>query len=89
LASSIPVSAARAGLVVGRRVGPAVTRNLVKRRLREQLRVRLPGLPAGTLLVVRALPAASGASFERLGSALDGALAALVPDDIADRAVRT
>jgi ribonuclease P protein component len=66
-----------------------VTRNLVKRRLREQLRVRLPGLPVGTLLVVRALPAAAGASFERLGSALDGALAALVPADIADRAART
>jgi ribonuclease P protein component len=69
--------AARAGIVVGRRVGPAVTRNLVKRRLREQLRTRLPLLPEGTMVVVRAMPPAATASFERLGASLDGAFRSL------------
>jgi ribonuclease P protein component len=68
---------ARAGVIVGKRVGPAVRRNLVKRRLREQLRPRLGDLPDGALLVVRALPGAADAGFDRLGSALDAALRAL------------
>jgi ribonuclease P protein component len=65
---------ARAGVVAGRKVGPAVVRNRVKRRLRELLRIRLPELPAGTLLVVRALPGAGAADFATLGNALDAAL---------------
>jgi ribonuclease P protein component len=71
----------RAGVVVGRRVGPAVTRNLVKRRLREHLRTRLPALPEGSLVVVRALPSAADASFSRLGAALDSALRSLIGTD--------
>ncbi len=65
----------RAGFVVGRRVGKAVVRNRVRRRLREQVRARLDLLPPGTMLVVRALPEAASASSERLGQALDDALA--------------
>lgn len=68
---------ARAGFVVSRRVGSAVTRNRVRRRLREQTRVRLGDLPAGTLLVVRALPAAADASSAELGRALDRCFQAL------------
>ena len=69
---------ARGGVVVGRRVGSAVTRNLVKRRLRELLRAELADLPAGSLVVVRALPSAAEASFARLRSALAGAMRAVV-----------
>jgi ribonuclease P protein component len=62
------------GFVVGRKVGHAVVRNSVRRRLREQARTRLSSLPPGTLLLVRALPGAAGASSAALGKALDGAL---------------
>jgi ribonuclease P protein component len=65
---------ARAGVVVGKRVGTAVTRNLVKRRLRELLRSRLGSLPSGALVLVRALPGAGESSFEALARALDAAL---------------
>lgn len=68
----------RAAVIAGRRVGPAVTRNLVKRRLRELLRARLTELPGGSLVVVRALPGAERASFTQLGGWLDAALRSCV-----------
>ncbi|ADP85170.1 ribonuclease P protein component [Pseudofrankia inefficax] len=68
---------ARAGFVVSRKVGAAVTRNQVRRRLREQTRSRLASVPAGTLLVIRALPAAAEASSAELGLALDRGFAAV------------
>jgi len=70
---------ARAGVIVGRRVGPAVQRNLVKRRIRHLLAARVPQLPDGSLIVVRVLPEAGPAGFAALGAALDSALAALLP----------
>ena len=69
-------SPARAGFVVSKAVGNAVTRNKVRRRLRHLVRDRLGALPAGTSLVVRAQPAAAAASAETLGIDLDAALAA-------------
>lgn len=66
----------RAGFVVSKAVGNAVVRNKVRRRLRHLVRPRLDGLPPGSSLVVRALPAAAEADFERLGNDLDAALAA-------------
>jgi len=66
---------ARAGFVVSRSVGGAVVRNQVKRRLRHLVRDRLAGLPAGTRLVVRALPSAADRSYEDLGRDLEAALA--------------
>jgi ribonuclease P protein component len=57
---------ARVGFVVGRAVGNAVTRNTVRRRLRELIRRELHRLPAGSLLVVRALPAAATAASSQL-----------------------
>ena len=62
------------GLVVSKAVGTAVTRNLVKRRLRELVRSRLADLPADAGIVVRALPAAATSSYARLGVDLDAAL---------------
>jgi ribonuclease P protein component len=66
---------------VGKRVGNAVTRNLVKRRLREHLRNQLPALPEGSLVVVRALPGAGAADHPALGRALDGALRSLADQE--------
>jgi ribonuclease P protein component len=69
---------ARAGFVVSRAVGPAVTRNLVTRRLRHLVRERLAALPDGADLVVRALPAAATRSYGALAGDLDAALAKAV-----------
>lgn len=66
---------ARAGFVVPRTVGPAVTRNLVRRRLRHLVRERLIALEPGTDVVVRVLPAAAARSYAELAHDLDNALA--------------
>ena len=71
-AGSEPV---RVGFVVSKAVGPAVTRNRVKRRLRHLMRERLAGLDDGSLLVVRAQPAAAAATYADLGDELDRCLA--------------
>jgi ribonuclease P protein component len=67
--------AARAGFVVSKAVGPAVVRNLVRRRLRHLMRERLPALPADTDVVVRATPSAATLGYEALAVDLDTALA--------------
>ncbi len=67
----------RVGFVVSRAVGSAVIRNQVKRRLRHLCRDRLPVLPSGSMLVIRALPPAAGASYEELAEELDRCLAKL------------
>lgn len=61
---------ARAGLVVSKAVGPAVTRTKVKRRLRHLVREHLAGLPAGSMVVLRAQPAAATATYAALGEEL-------------------
>lgn len=66
------------GLVVSRAVGNAVTRNLVKRRLRALMGERLVTLPRPSRVVVRALPPAAAASFAQLGADLDAALSTAV-----------
>ena len=66
------------GLVVSKAVGTAVTRNLVKRRLRELVRARLSVLPVEAGIVVRALPPAATSTYAQLGSDLDAALATAV-----------
>jgi ribonuclease P protein component len=67
----------RVGFVVSKAVGPAVTRNLVKRRLRHLARERTGVLPAHGMLVVRALPRAAAASFDELEHELDRCLGKL------------
>lgn len=62
--------------MVSKAVGPAVVRNRVRRRLRHLVRERTTELPAGSTLVVRALPSAAEVSYARLGTDLDAALAA-------------
>ena len=81
-------AAPRVGFVVSRAVGPAVVRNLVKRRLRHLSRERLDWLPAGSMLVVRALPGAAEASYDELGRELDRCLAKVAaPEDLPAKAV--
>lgn len=67
------------GFVVPKAVGGAVVRNRVKRRLRHLVRSELMRTPAGTQLVVRALPAAASSPrlAEDLASAWSRSLAKL------------
>jgi ribonuclease P protein component len=75
-AGTEPARSVRAGFVVPKAVGDAVARNRVKRRLRHLARERLDRLPAGTDLVVRALPDAATRSYSQIAADLDNALAA-------------
>ena len=61
----------RAGIAVGKRVGGAVQRNRVKRRVREHLRARLAELTPGWDVVISARPPAAAATFDELGAAID------------------
>ena len=56
----------RLGLSVSRKVGNAVTRNAVRRRLREVFQSCVSGLSENLDLVVSARPAAAEATFEEL-----------------------
>ena len=68
------VGPTKVGFVVAKSVGPAVTRNRVKRRLRHLMRERVPSLPGGSMLVVRALPPSAAATSADLGAELDRCL---------------
>lgn len=68
--------------MVSTAVGGAVVRNRVKRRLRGLLALRLTSIPAGVDLVVRAQPAAVGASSQVLGADLDRLLAKTLPQSV-------
>ncbi|QPS34472.1 ribonuclease P protein component [Brevibacterium casei] len=63
--------AARVGFIVSKAVGNAVTRNRVKRRLREIVRPRLGEFGTGSLFVVRALPNAAAADYSQLATEVD------------------
>lgn len=67
------------GLVVSRAVGIAVVRTRVKRRLRALMASRLHQLPDGSLLVLRANPAAAHATSSELAGSLDRAMSRLLP----------
>jgi ribonuclease P protein component len=58
----------RFGIVTSRRVGGAVVRNKVRRRIREIIRSAMPDIRPGLLVVTIAKPGAAGASFDTLRS---------------------
>jgi ribonuclease P protein component len=59
------------GVSVGKRVGNAVRRNRVRRRIRELVRARLKELQPGWDVVIVVRTPASGAPFLTLKGALD------------------
>jgi ribonuclease P protein component len=72
--TGVVVEPAKAGFVVSKAVGAAVVRNKVKRRLRHLVAERLPQLPAGSVIVVRASADASARTYQELALDLDKAL---------------
>lgn len=66
---------ARFGFVVSRKVGKAVVRNRVKRRLREAVRKHLAEIPSGWDIVILARPPSAEARFAEIESALVQTLA--------------
>lgn len=64
----------RLGLSVSKRVGVAVKRNAVRRRLREIFRSAAPDMPGGVDIVVSARAAAADADFEELNEEFLGAM---------------
>jgi len=69
-----PTDVTSVGFVVSKKVGKAHDRNRVKRRLRHLMRDRLAVVPAGSRVVVRALPGAAARRSDELGEQLDRAL---------------
>jgi ribonuclease P protein component len=66
---------ARVGITVSGRVGKAVVRNRVRRRVREAFRQRLAQVaPHGVDIVLSMRPASARATWAELGLALDGVL---------------
>jgi ribonuclease P protein component len=75
---AVAAPTARFGVIVGKRVGDAVTRNRVKRQLRHRARALLA--QAGMDVVVRALPGAAGADLAgQLGRAWGQAVRVVRP----------
>jgi ribonuclease P protein component len=67
--------AARFGFIVSKKVGSAVARNTVRRRLKAICASALPDLGRGADVVVRALPGAADASFTELDAHVTRCLA--------------
>jgi ribonuclease P protein component len=63
---NLPTRDVRVGFITSRRVGGAVDRNRVRRRLREIVRAARPEILAGTWVTLIARQAAAGATFQSL-----------------------
>lgn len=64
----------RVGFAVSKAVGNSVVRHRVTRQLRHLMRSRVANLPDGSLVVLRATPAAAGADSADLAADLDRAI---------------
>jgi ribonuclease P protein component len=67
----VPEGPTRCGFSVSRRVGNAVARNRVRRRLREIVRCRLTAVAPGWHLVLTARPATVAAPYRALLQSVD------------------
>jgi ribonuclease P protein component len=76
-AVAVPGGHTEIAFSVSRRVGNAVVRNRVRRRLRELVRARMDRLTPGHAYLISVAPAGSGTSFQDLSAQLDAALAGL------------
>ena len=75
-----PEEPARFGFIVSKAVGNAVTRNLVRRRLKGIVEARIAAGLSGVDVVFRALPAAATAEFADLAAEVDRSLSRVVRD---------
>jgi len=66
LPEEIPAVPTRCGFTLPKAVGPAVTRNRIRRRFREAVRAKLGRLPEGWLVIFNPRRAALDAPFEEL-----------------------
>ena len=64
----------RVGFTCSKKIGNAVVRNRVSRRLREIVRPHLETLPVGSAIVLRALPGIDEQPFAELREDVDSAL---------------
>lgn len=69
--------AARFGFIISKQVGTAVVRNSVRRRLKAVCAEALPGVPEGTDVVIRALPASATATYAELSADVNRCLSRL------------
>ncbi len=83
------LSLSRLGLSVGKKVGTAVTRNRVKRRLRAVVRTLLQEMPATCDMVIVARPAAVTAPFQDLERAISRGLSRMAHEKRTDSADKT
>lgn len=67
------IAPSKVGFIVAKTVGNAVTRNLVKRRLRAMAGPTVVQYPQGIRIVVRALPPAADSSWQQLRDDYDSA----------------
>jgi ribonuclease P protein component len=65
---NIPTPEVRVGLITSRRVGGAVVRNRVRRRLREIIRAAVPQIHPGTWVTLIARQTAAAASWQNLAA---------------------
>ncbi|MDJ0348711.1 ribonuclease P protein component [Cryobacterium sp. PH29-G1] len=70
---------ARFGFIVAKNVGDAVRRNLVRRRLKAVTFDLLSLVPAGTDVVIRALPSARAATWQTMHDEVQRALSRPLP----------
>lgn len=68
---------AKVGLSVSKRVGTAVVRNRIKRRLREIARAAAPKIPQGVHIVIGCKASARDATFQQLQADVLGAMRGL------------